>query len=85
LIIRVTFLEGRLSVFELGVSGPVFPPFSKGKNSKNHRIWPKTISLNGIDIAGRSAHRNAEPQLGEAGSGAKLGLGVPSVLAESLI
>jgi hypothetical protein len=24
-------------------------------------------------------HRNAEPQLGEAGSGAKLGLGVPSV------
>jgi hypothetical protein len=28
---------------------------------------------------GRNAHRNAEPQLGETDSGAKLGLGVPSV------
>jgi hypothetical protein len=26
---------------------------------------------------GRNAHRNAEPQLGETGSDAKLGLGVP--------
>jgi hypothetical protein len=32
-----------------------------------------------IHIAVDTVHRNAEPQLGETGSGAKLGLGVPSV------